>query len=498
MNFLTPVHYGNRPKSLVASLSEIADGYFNLGQQTAYAMKERSKDGRVKVFFAPSNSSLLIRAGKFVSYFTIVIPIFMLIAKAALRSTHTFKVIDLKQKLAKGIDVSDEVKAELRILFPTILKDEDSPDLQWIVKGGGGNSIFSLTKLPGIVFKTRRSWSFGENNKRLTPVEAINKRYDNMITAKQACLKNDLDLLIVPQAQKFDVEFNGEVYSIIAEQKLNLAFHETAQEELYHQSSARLNETARQLAILVANTGFYDVTWRNIPILNEPGSDKPRIGLIDLEHINMRARKEGFLGNLFSRGLIRSVSEEQINIVVEEARKQGVQLSKDEVVKVKQTRLEELEEDQRRRILYARNGIITGKEPIVVNDLKTLGLVDLTKETEISVGLTEPNAEGWSKNIWEPISLEILAKYLIAEVNRLILESSDQLSPRGMRSVVLNTSKDPLRYYYKLGLRTPTVEHPQNYEDQQQRWPHRILQALVDKGYILNFWVDIHGYHVQA
>jgi len=156
-----------------------------------------------------------------------------------------------------------------------------------------------------------------------------------MITAKEVCLANHLGLLIIPQAKQFSV--SG--HSFIAEQTLDFNAKKSGQEHLYHTCANALNETTRQLATLIAKTGFDDVTWRNIPILNEaPHYKGPRrIGLIDLEHMNSNVN--GFIGVIDdSCGLIRCVSEEQIDTVISEARKQGVPISDTQALDAKKSK----------------------------------------------------------------------------------------------------------------------------------------------------------------
>lgn len=139
--------------------------------------------------------------------------------------------------------------------------------------------------------------------------------------------------VIIPHNQKitFNTE-DGQQVVLIAEESMDINPEESVQEEFYHEYSKELDETARQLAIFVAKTGFNDVKLGNIPILNEAdGFVGPRrIALIDLEH--MESRIGGFIGGTNgSCGLIGCVSsQEQIDIVLEEARKNGVNIDEDE------------------------------------------------------------------------------------------------------------------------------------------------------------------------
>jgi hypothetical protein len=74
------------------------------------------------VLLSETGSSLLARVGKVISYFTLIIPLIMLITKAALRSRHNFKLIDLKQELEKGISISEATAAKIKQLIPKLIK----------------------------------------------------------------------------------------------------------------------------------------------------------------------------------------------------------------------------------------------------------------------------------------------------------------------------------------------------------------------------------------
>lgn len=99
INFFTSIAYASSPKPLSASILEQVDNYFYLGGKKAHVIEGEVQSEEEQVIFAETNSSLLARIGKVFSYFTIIIPLLMLITKAILRSNHNFKVINPKEKL---------------------------------------------------------------------------------------------------------------------------------------------------------------------------------------------------------------------------------------------------------------------------------------------------------------------------------------------------------------------------------------------------------------
>lgn len=496
LNFFTAVTYQTPPKSIAAYLLQKVDDYFYLGGKKAYVIQGRTKTGQEKVILSEATSSLLAKVAKVLSFFTLVIPMILLMAKAALRSQHSFKLIDPKKKLEKGMNVSEDTIAKIKRLMPKIFGVQQDKEIEWL--STGNNLVFKLADRTNCVFKIAKPNHFHGRDKLPTGGnESTNARYENMVKAKEVCVMSGLNLLVVPHAKKFIVQADGYDFTFIAEECLNFDSNESAHEELYHKYSKDLNETARQLAIFVAKTGFNDVAWRNIPIITEAaGFQGPRrVALIDIEH--MKSSFEGFMGSVGwggngSRGLIGCVSEEQIDAVIGEARKQGV-ITEKQAKEAKAQRLKELEENRGLRSFYAHKGIVTGKEPIQV-DLNSLGL-DLTEKGEISVMVGVENDQiKWGK---KTVTLRKVAEDIVAEINKLIQQGKDQASIKGKRYFVLDTNNKPVQSYNYLGL--SSVKMCISEEEEKQLWLRRVIQALIDKGHLFKLdKVNGHGYFIQA
>lgn len=494
VGFFTAVKY-NKNKTFKEFVLEEVDNYFYLGGKKAHVIQGKTKHGQEKALLAETNSSLLARFGKVISYFTVILPLLMLITKAVLRSTHTFRLIDPKKKLEKGIDISEETISKIQGLIPKILSRQEDDEIEWL--STGNNLVFKLQANPQLVFKIAPPNCFPGNDKLPTGgSEKTIERFKNMVKAKEVCVANQLGLLIIPNAKKFNVNTQGNTYIFIAEENLKVHANESYQEHLYHTHSTELNKTARQLAIFVAKTGFNDVTWRNIPILNEaPKYSGPRrVGLIDVEH--MKSVVNGFKGDLNgSRGLIRcATSEEQIDAIIEEARKQGVALTSKEAQDMKQQRLDELEADKQLQRIYKQNGIVTGKEPIQV-DLDSLNL-DLTEEGQIRVPVADETAKHGFKWEKQTITLRKVTEDVVAEINKLIQESSNTASVKGKRYIVLNTNAYPFMQYNSLGI--PSEKFLINEEDKKNLWLRRIIQSLVEKGHVFKLDKVNGEYFIQA
>ncbi len=189
VGFFTAVNYMQENKTFRESVLEKVDNYFYLGGKKARVLG-KTKNGLEKAILAETNSSLLARFGKILSYFTIIPPLAMLITKAILRATHTFQLIDPKKKLEKGINISEDIISKIQSLVPKILKGQKDDKIEWL--STGNNFVFKLKENPQLVFKISRG-------------NDIPQRFQNMINAKEVCLSNRLGLLVIPQAKQFIV-----------------------------------------------------------------------------------------------------------------------------------------------------------------------------------------------------------------------------------------------------------------------------------------------------
>lgn len=493
LNFLTPVVYHNHAQSTETSLLMKVDNYFYMGGRKAQVIQGRTKSGQERVIFYESEVSLLERIAKIFSYLTLIIPLIMLILKAVLRSLHSFKIItDLnpRKKLENAISVSEDNIASIQRLMSTILKCQKHKEIQWLEKNH--NLIFKLMCTPGIVY-TMANPDYIEN--QINHKKRIDKRFKNMIKAKQVCIIEDLDLLEIPAAKKIKVKVEGKVHKIIAAKHLDFNSNESANEDLYYKYSHKLNKTMHQLAIFVAKTGF-NVSRRKIPLLNEASEyqGSKRVALFNVE--NMTNSVTGFLGDSDSSGLIGCLpTEKQIQMVIDVARQEKIAFKNEEVNKAKCTRLQEIADNNALCSFYANRSIITGKE-LIVADLDSLDM-NFDQETRIWVskiintGMIDED-ELLTK---ETITLRQATEDVILEINRLIQFAPSQSSIKSQRYIILNHNEGNLSSYAKSHIKTSSLKSP----TEKQSWLDCIIQALVSKGHLFKLYkVNGHGYFVQA
>lgn len=394
---------------------------------------------------------------------------------------------NIKNELGKGIEVSPATLSKLERFIQGRRDEVDciSRSNHWVLKVTGISNLVFKMALPNVAPYL--------NGKEIQSRAVIKELFKNKLKAKEICITHQLELLVIPNAKKIKLKVDGVKRNILAEAFLEVDRNEFTQEELYYKYSNQLNETIRQLAIFVAKTGL-NINWKSIPVIHEVDDQKPRrIALIRLS--DMPDPLKGFTGDpiMSCRGLIRCVSKEQIDLVIDEAKKQKIIIPENEIQKLKKDRLDELECNEQLRQFHKRKGI-TGKEPLKV-DVDLLGL-DLTEKTEIRV--ETPTFEGNTfigyKVKKNSVTLRKVAEDVITQINKA-LQNTDKTTLREKRYIFINTLEDPLRPYVNLNLPTGSVTE----EQEKQLWLARIIQALIAKDHIFKLCKKYsYGYCIQA
>src|SRR4029077_14838941 len=92
VSFFTPVDYGSHPKTLFQCCLEKIDAYFYLGGRKVRVIPGVMEKNSQGVEWVSGRSSMLATLVKIASYFTIILPLIMLAAKAVLRSGQDFHI----------------------------------------------------------------------------------------------------------------------------------------------------------------------------------------------------------------------------------------------------------------------------------------------------------------------------------------------------------------------------------------------------------------------
>jgi hypothetical protein len=489
VSFFTAVSFNGQAKSLSEKCLQKVDDYFYLKGKKAQVIAGRVNGGKVDVVLSNSgcSQSCIRTALKVLSYFTIILPLIFLMAKAILRSVHKFEVIDVKQELAKEIDVKPEHIAAIERLLPKIRAGKDDPEIQWLKKNQ--TEVFRLTSAPHLVFKMHTSQNsgvlrFGEGS--LMGDAVLRSRLAHTVKAKEICLINQLDLLTIPQVKQMEVSAEGSKLTVLAEQSLDVRAEDSAQEEIYRTQAKSLNKTVNQLATFIAETGFCDVIWRNIPVIDEATGFQGdlRIGLIDLEE--MSDARGGLIGGADngSVGLVNCLfDEDQIDAVLKQANQKGI--LRRLCPNIKQKRLDQIAENQRLLEFYQKNGILNDPRKPLAVDIDALGL-NLDEVGMIHSYMEETESQ---------VTMRQVVGIIIAQINKEIQKTKEGESVKGKRFILLNTN-DRLRPYYLLGMKNLGLY---TFDDVKQSWMNRIIDALIKKGHLFKLdRVNGHGYFIQA
>lgn len=161
INFFTPVRFSG-DKNIPQSLLENVDDYFALNNERAVAVSKLSLPNSYEVKLnasgQPSLAQTIKTAFKIVSYFTLIIPAIMLIAKFILRSNFEFRDIEENCGLACFGDVHGEYDGFVRNLRNACII---GPDNHW-----NKNSNIDVIQMGDVVDrgpKSKECWKLLED-----------------------------------------------------------------------------------------------------------------------------------------------------------------------------------------------------------------------------------------------------------------------------------------------------------------------------------------------
>ncbi len=463
INFFTPVNYGLHAETKSQKVIGLVDNYFNLGKTKASVISGRTQEGYERVVLEPCQQSIPKIISIALSYFTIIIPLFLLIVKAVWRATHTYKIVLPQDELERGMNISQSTREKIQGLIPKILNREDDPQIEWISKRN--NAIFSLVDQPDQVFKYN--------------LKKADERYENMVKALRVCLIHRLGLLVIPHAKKFTVEHADQNYTFIAEERLKINPHGGVQEHLYHIYGKSLSESMDQMGTFIDLTDYSDPKWGNLPVIDDQPDfqGSRRIALLDIEE--MDGASLGFFGNPAARrkGLLGCVNEDQIEKVIEKAKKINPKL----IERSKKDRLKDIASYHQLQQFYKEKDIVHGKELLRV-DIDSLG-INLDEEQEIEIPQDNCEASAPDK---QKISLRKVTEDVIMEINELIKKTPDDESPKGKRHFILNTRHEPFSLY-------------KNWQIQEESCLKHIINALVKEKHLFKLDMETgFGFVIQA
>ena len=187
INFFTAIEY-EAPRSRIDSLRQKVDSYFYLGGKKASIIDlEIANKNPKQAFLCDRQVSSLNKVIKIASYFTLIIPIALLLTKAVLRSFYSVHVITKYETMQVSKEEYKKVKNSLVDYIGRISNLKNDPEIEWISKSDK-NLVFKLKKHPNYIFKRPGASS---------PLATT--RLINMVKATNICEVNQLDKIIIPK-----------------------------------------------------------------------------------------------------------------------------------------------------------------------------------------------------------------------------------------------------------------------------------------------------------
>lgn len=97
ISFFTPVDFGSHAKTFTESLTERVDNYFYLGGKKAYVIPAAIVNGSQGVEIVEEEQSLLKTCIKVATYFTLVLPVILMVLKVLLRGSSDFHIVEQRE-----------------------------------------------------------------------------------------------------------------------------------------------------------------------------------------------------------------------------------------------------------------------------------------------------------------------------------------------------------------------------------------------------------------
>lgn len=341
-DFTTAIYFGDRSTNWSEWFLEKVDDYFFLSGKKACVIANQSQEADKGTILLDQESPWYMTCLKVVSYLTVGIPLIMLVAKKCLRNEHHFHLIDPKQELENGMELSPAAYVELEKIIPLIRELKSHPEnleqLQkkvTFLKNDHSQYVFSLKSgsAPNLVFRMDESYaseSFFQGTLehilafQRDPYFVSRKHFENMVKAKEVCIYHGLDKLVVPHAKLYTIAHK----TLIAQERMPVARTKQKQEQQFKQLSGASSQTIKQLSTFIAKTKFHGVKPTHTPVIRSQDDTRKHIALINVQDLYLYNHAEdGFFEHSSNSdcGLIRWLhSPELIDTALDEAERQGI------------------------------------------------------------------------------------------------------------------------------------------------------------------------------
>ncbi|EXK23600.1 hypothetical protein FOMG_19639 [Fusarium oxysporum f. sp. melonis 26406] len=193
----------------------------------------------------------------------------------SLPTDNDVRSIGLVSTIGKGVHLSFSVQTALHNTVAhfrkNLIAEEPVEGVEIL-----SPAIFSLDCAPKVVFKIADDSGSKDMVNRWGYVER----------ADAICKKKQLNLLVLPQQSLYEIRYQYGIIHVIAEERLPLANNFLVHARRYETLAKHLDPTLQQLVTFIAASGFRDVDFRNIPILDQDliPNAALKIALVDLEN----------------------------------------------------------------------------------------------------------------------------------------------------------------------------------------------------------------------
>jgi hypothetical protein len=305
-------------------------------------------------------------------------------------------------------------------------------------------------------------------------------------------MTDQIALAVIPSTKLVEFQHKAHKYVVIAEEKFDINKTGSEEKEILLKQPKEFEKTIRAVVALIVKLNLSDIAPRNLPTIEptQPGQPR-RIVMIDLEEASGCAI--GLWGEDENRpGLLGCVPESLVDVVFDEARKQGVQISAEEEERLRRRRLEELAKERSLEEFHTEHHIVTGSEHLDVKP-EELGL-DLNEKTVVDCP-----TDDWKAMKRIEITMKEVVEKVVKMINDIIDEkSTEKASIKAKRYFLIGTSyKQFPQRFIEAGL--PPGNWIISAQEEKEAWLYRVVSALAEKKYIHSFRYDGVGrFWIQA
>lgn len=403
------------------------------------------------------------------------------------------------EALAEGVELSESALETLKETIPSIDAIELDSRVTSINYNADKTATFTLRDAPGLKFRMGGP----EPSSRLGCEEfRLARRYENMVYAKEICMSQNFDALVVPPTKAIYVQVEGLRRSLLVEkviesqnlppQQLERAVRQMVQ--FYLLTGGASSSDAIPFTPTEGSRGVGKLVLRNLHHLTEnPHPDPTTREFEEVDAILGRSRS--VLAALEDEALVEIAMNElrnlrPINLGVAEFR------SEEAAIEFRERQIREARE---RRLQQLQNPETPPQQPIAPPPPNLLGVTpeDLNLNLELKDYAIVKFKGVYSDGVSKIVSLGEVAGTIIDKINQKLQENPAQpnivFSPEEMLIGRDLPTFDWEQHYQYNNLRGLGIRGLADGEESPPYWMALVLQALQNRGLIERFNLPYSG-----